>query len=343
MAELSYFWDGTTGDGGPYDAADLAHYFRILFGSGGNYGVLHGWLDELAVTAGDGLEATVAAGAALVYGIWFESDAEETLDLEANAAQTVVVRAVWASQTVRLAVTSSALVQVPGVVYEIPLATLTTDGSGIVDGPHDARSFCQFSTAIADAVATGDWLEEASVTWAKQQNITRRFSRGAGALRPDVTNPASWSSSSSGITCDIRRNLWAMPDDSICGLWCTIRAPEDLTGPASPPYDLQIYVWLTLRYGWDYYARNMRWQMNAYVASPGGAFSAVERVMTYTHSFETLTSGLVFTDRFLLANLEVSPGDLIHLRVQRLGTDPEDTSVEDAYLFMLEFEYEAAG
>jgi len=197
MAELSYFWDNPgTGDApaGGYGNEEMREVLRMIFNGTGNQGVLLGWLDELEVTDGGGLNADVASGAAFAYGMWFESDDSETVALANNAAQTVIVRASWAAQTARLAVTSVALVQNPGATYEIPLATLTTAGGAITVGPTDARDYCEFATDMQSGVVITSSIQDDAVTIAKLENQTRWVSRAYGQLEADGTNPATLAS-----------------------------------------------------------------------------------------------------------------------------------------------------
>ncbi len=351
MAEISYFWDGSTvGDAGPYDAADMATYFRALTGSGGDEGVLAGWLNELEVTDGGGLNADVDTGAAMVYGTWFENDAAETVALAPNAAQTVIVRASWAAQTVRLAATSVALVQTPGVTYEIPLATLTTDGAGITVGPADARDYCEFSTEAPALSVFAENIQDGAITWAKQVNQTRRFFRGAGQFQPDGTNAASWVNPSLVSLPNPSyygpygfRDMWQFADGVTDAVWCTFRAPEDLTGVGAAPYPITLYIWMTRIWNPVTGAAGVqRWVYNLWGGASGAALANQTATTLYTENTGIPTIWR-YAYRVSLGTFNATAGDIIHLQLSRTGGHGDDTSDSAAYLFMAEFEYTAAG
>jgi len=103
MAEISYLWDNPgTGDspGGGYGNASLNQViFRMLVNGTGNRGVFDGWLNELEVTDGGGLNAVVDTGAAMCYGVWYENDAAVNVAIGNNTTEWVIVRASWAAQS----------------------------------------------------------------------------------------------------------------------------------------------------------------------------------------------------------------------------------------------------
>jgi hypothetical protein len=135
MTERSMLWDGILGDGGPYTADDLANnMFRSITGCTGDRGELKGWLDELEVS-GTSSPVSVATGAGLVYGMFYETDAAVSVSVGTPSSGTsrydrIVLRRDWSAQTVRVArVTGTAaaspavpaLTQAVGAVYEIHL------------------------------------------------------------------------------------------------------------------------------------------------------------------------------------------------------------------------------
>jgi hypothetical protein len=95
---------------------------------------------------------SVATGAALVYGLPYENTAIVTQAIATPSVGTtghrIALRASWAAQTVRVVDIASAdgtaaipaLVQSPGVTYDIPLATLTITTGGVITVT-DARVF----------------------------------------------------------------------------------------------------------------------------------------------------------------------------------------------------------
>ena len=205
MAEVSYFWDGATGDGTNYDDSILMDtVFRAILAGTGNEGVLKGWLNELEPTDAGGLNVDVDTGGAIVYGLFYESDAVETIAMPNNATNWIVVQRSWAAQTARLAVVA-ALTQTPDVTYDIPIAQVTT-AAGVITLLTDSRDFCEFNTGIIDFSVVTDNIVDDAVTTAKMIDQTRWLSRGAGCLEPDGTNPASWVGSSAWP--NVYRDMW---------------------------------------------------------------------------------------------------------------------------------------
>jgi len=148
MTEISRPWNGTvTGDAGPYSDTDWQELYQAIIGWGGsraNNGVFLSSgaqpNDGLKVEESSPAAATVdvLAGAALIQGIAYISDATETLAIGANASgnariDTVVLQADYALQTVRLAIlpgtpaaspVAPSLTQTAGIMWEIPLANI---------------------------------------------------------------------------------------------------------------------------------------------------------------------------------------------------------------------------
>lgn len=148
MAEISRPWDGTsTGDAGPYSAANWQANWAYSMGLGGgraNIGPLLG----SGTSPSDGLKVTehtpnaasvdMGIGSALVQGIWYFNSAALNLAIGANASgnpriDTVVLRADYSLQTVRARVlpgtpagspTPPALTQVAGTTWDIPIADI---------------------------------------------------------------------------------------------------------------------------------------------------------------------------------------------------------------------------
>lgn len=148
MAQISRPWQGTSpGDAGPYSAADWNQLYEYVLGVGAarpNVGVILGSgtqpTDALKVQAKSAPTTAidVLAGSALVQGIGYINTATVSFTIAANASgnpriDTVVLRADYALQTVRLAVlqgTPAASPSVPtltqsaNVLWEIPLADI---------------------------------------------------------------------------------------------------------------------------------------------------------------------------------------------------------------------------
>lgn len=148
MAEISRPWNGTvTGDAGPYSDANWQQLYRAIIGFGAarnNNGVflMSGTEpnDGLKVQAqaGPTTSVDVLIGAALVQGIAYFNTATTAFTPAANASgnpriDTIILRADYALQTVRLAIlqgtpavtpAAPSLTQSAGVMWEIPIADL---------------------------------------------------------------------------------------------------------------------------------------------------------------------------------------------------------------------------
>lgn len=150
MTELSGPWDGTTvGDAAvtaPYSSNEWGRIWRGLFrASKVNDGPIAGsgvspdvGLTVTATTPGS-KSVDVSAGAALVRGAWYESDATVNLVVGANASgnpriDTVVLQKNYTLQTVRLVIwpgTPAAtpipepLSQIDGSFWQVPIAYIT--------------------------------------------------------------------------------------------------------------------------------------------------------------------------------------------------------------------------
>jgi len=148
MSETSRPWQGTSpGDAGSYSAQNWNQLYEAVIGVGAsraNVGVFLG----SGVQPNDGLKVQaksvpttsidVLAGAALVQGIGYINSATVSFVIAANGSgnpriDTVVLRADYALQTVRLAVLAgtpavspvpTALTQSANVLWEIPLADI---------------------------------------------------------------------------------------------------------------------------------------------------------------------------------------------------------------------------
>lgn len=145
MTERSYYWGGTTvGDASlaPYDNDEFTDIWRKLFLHDRTaQGVIKSNLNELAVS-GAGSPVTVATGAAVVDGNFYENDGNPTVAIPTPAASTridrIVLRKDFSAQTVRITriagvegAGAPSLTQSDGVTWDIPLyqVSITTGGA----------------------------------------------------------------------------------------------------------------------------------------------------------------------------------------------------------------------
>ncbi len=147
MTESSRFWNTNgIGDGAEtgFDRQAIASWARQVFGRGED-GILK-TVDDMLVVSGSSSPLSLAPGAALIDGIYYENTAPLDLTVTTpNVGTTggqVILRADWTAQTVRAEVLLNtdgnsdipALTQTRGATFEFGLATfqIQTDGT-IVD------------------------------------------------------------------------------------------------------------------------------------------------------------------------------------------------------------------
>lgn len=330
MAETSYLWDNPgTGDSPAlgYGHTELmTEMFRMIFNGTGNRGVLDGWLNELIVTDGGGLNAAVDTGAAIDYGFWFENDASVNVACPNNSVVHVVVRVSWAAQTARLAQVV-ALVQNPGVTYDIPLAEVTTL-AGVITLITDEREYCEFTTDIWPFGVTEDHLQADAVTPAKMIDKDRWIDRGSGTLEPDIANPCAWVGHNFSHPY---RDAWDFVDAAQNGGWITFRVPADFTGA-----NVVLHIRTNRRFS---AAGDARWCYSAWVAAPSGVLAnqAGCTVVTYDDTY----SLWVYNMDASIGTIAVNAGDIVHVHVYRDGAHGTDTLAQTAFLHLIRIEYTA--
>lgn len=326
MAEYSYLWDNPgTGDSpaAGYGNGYLGSLFAMLFASNTNRGVLLGRLNDLEVTDGGGLNASVDTGAALCNGMWFESDAAETVILPDNSTVQVVVRASWATQTSRLTQVA-ALVQNPGVTYDIPLAEVTTL-AGAITLITDTRDYCYYPTILWPFGVETDDLAADAVTIAKIVDQERWIERGVGAMEADVTNPASWT----GITYYTPyREVWEFANAVTDAVWMTFRVPADISSAT-----LEIALRVNKHFSTS---GDARWGYSAWIAQPSAVLANSAAAAAVTQGV-----GWLLNEEISLGNLAVTSGDIVHIQLYRDGAHGGDTLTEPVYLWLARFIYMA--
>lgn len=329
MAETSYLWDNpTTGDSpaGGYGHEELMEeMFRMLLNGTGNRGVLRGWLNELEVTDGGGLNAAVDTGGAVDYGFAYENDSATTVACPNNSTVHVVVRVSWAAQTGRLTQVA-ALTQTAGVTYDIPLAEVTTAG-GAITLITDEREYCEFSTDLLDDIVDADHIPADAVTIAKLENQTRWVFRAAGTLEPDDTNPATWGHNRTALPYT---DAWWFSATALNGVWITFRVPADYVSGTATLYIWNM-IWSTasggdVLWGWDSWDA----QASAVLANQAGTLAVDHTDRAW---------GTMYRDA--LTTLTVAAGDIFHVEIYRDGAAGGDTEGSNSVLFGIEIAYTA--
>jgi hypothetical protein len=362
------FWDGITGDGGPYSDDDVMDTcFRALLNSDGNRGVLYGWRDDLDIVTTVVDIATIMAGGAVIYGLVYDNTAPVNVDVSAYRGATcrIVVRRWWvgASQPppgvlveplarIHLIDTigGEAFQQVVGDVYDIPLYLVSVDGVGnvsIAAPGADQRDYCVYSSDSEWTNYVSNYITVAneSVTTAKLVDQDRWVVRGAGTLQPDATNPATWTNLAPDYPFyAVRRDAWLFEDGVWREVWCSFRVPADcVTG------NMEVFLWLTwYRDAADPTPGLQRWGFNAYSwragvqVGPQADLDDLDEL--YYDPWLVVEDGWhwIQARRFSLGTFTVVAGDLVNCSIYRDATVAiVDTSVAPGYLLMAEFKYTA--
>lgn len=328
MAERSRFWDGSvTGDAVSITDDELMdRFFRAVLNGTGNQGVLPGWLNELEVTDVGGLNASVNTGGAILYGLFYENDAAATVALPNNSTVWVVVRRDWATPQARLTQVA-ALIQNPGVTYDIPLAQVTTL-AGVITLITDGRDYCEFSTLLRENSVSTIKIQDDAVTPAKLENRTRWVVRSAGMLEPDVGSAATWATLSTW-PLEPFSDAWGYADAASNSAWMTFRVPDDFVAPT-----MSIYLW-TRNYA-AAVSGDVVWAFSSWDAQPSAVLANQTGSATVA-----VAAGYNLVYRVLLGTMTLAAGDLVHVEVWRDGTNLNDTLAATIYLKMVEFVYTA--
>lgn len=322
MTERSLFWDGIVlGDCGPYSTSHVHdRFFRALLNGTGDQGVLRGWLNELEVT-GTSSPVSVATGAAIVYGLFYENDAAATQSIPTPAAgfqrvDYVVIRRDWATQTARIARvigTANAaggprliptLTQTAGGVYEIPLSAVYIDDAGTISAG-DVRDYVTFATEWPAGAVDTEHYAPGGVTAADVPDRTRYDLKGAGQIEPDSTNAATWTAGAS-------YDYWQFADAVTDSVWVYFMPPTGLVGAS-----VDIYVWSVPDVnGAGAGAENCQWDYNVYYGPSGGTLNTANATVNVDQQARVNTT--VYADA-LISALGTNAGNIIILQLDRDG------------------------
>ena len=318
MTQRSGFWDGIIGDGGPYAMADIHDwFFRMVLNGTGNRGPLKWWLNGLEVS-GTSSPVSIATGAAIVYGLFYESDAATTVNIPTPTAglsryDRVVLRRDWSVQTVRVARVAGvaaaapaipALTQAPGAIYEVPLGTILVDDAGTVTVT-DAREFCQFCTVWPANTVDSEHYTAGSVTVAKVLDRTRYELKGSGQIEPDSTTPCVWTAGAS-------YDYWAFADAATTSGWVYFMGPTGLVGGT-----VDIYVWSVPDVNGGAGPPELcQWDYNTYSGPSGGILANTNGTITPDQAARVNTTA--YADQ-LIAAFAINAGNILILKLSRDG------------------------
>lgn len=327
MTERSLFWDGEVlGDCGPYTTQDLHDcFFRSLLNGTGDRGVVKGWRDELEVS-GISSPVSVAAGGAVVYGEFFDTDLAVAVAVSTPSSgfsryDRIVVRRDWATQTARIArvvgvaaaaPAMPALTQTANITWEIPLATLLVDDAGNIT-VSDTREFCWFSTEWPANIVVAGMYGAGVVTAAKRPDRARWQFQGAGQLEPDSANPCT---RAAGATYD----YWAYADAAFTRGWVYFLVPEGVVGNVS------FFVWSTPDVnGAGLGVENCQWDYSIYYGVDGGALNNAAGTVNVDQQLRVNTTA--YRDQVPAAALGIGAGQIVAFRLSRDGAADSYNSV----------------
>jgi hypothetical protein len=292
-------------------------FFRCILNGTGDRGVVPNWRNELAVTAGSG-SVSIATGAAVVYGMFYDSDSALSFGIPVPSTDNsrydrIVVRRIWADQTVRVVRVSGtaafipsipALTQTVDIQWEIPLATVLIDDEANITLTDDREWITMPTAWPANIVDTGMY-EEGAVTAAKIPDRTRYELKGAGQIEPNSANPCVWTVGGS-------YDYWQFADAAFNRGWVYFMSP---TGVTSSQVD--IYVWsVPTVNGAGAGVENCQWDYSVYYGDSGGALTNAAASVNVDQQARVNTT--VYRDQ-LINNLPAGEGQIIALRLSRDG------------------------
>lgn len=318
MTQRSLFWDTSgLGDGGPYTQSHLQdQFFRCLAGNTGDRVVVRGWRNELEVS-GSASPVTVAAGGAMVYGMFYDSDAASSVSIPTPSSgfsryDLVVLRRDWSVQTVRIARVAGVagaipavptLTQAAGAIWESPLATVLVNDAGSITIT-DTREFCAILSEWAANIVTAGMYEEGAVTAAKRPDRTRWEFRGGNEIRPDPTSPFVWVVGGS-------YDYWEATDGVTTGGWAYFMVPDGVVS------NLDVYVWSVPDVnGAGAGAENCQWDYSIYY---GGELAIPTNVAGTTNVDQQLRVNTTFYADSVAAGLTAAEGQVVAVHLSRDG------------------------
>jgi len=318
MTQRSLFWDGTIlGDAVAVTQTQLHdQFFRCMAGAEGDRAIVRGWRGELEVS-GVSSPVTVAAGGAVVYGMFYDSDTANSVNVTTPASglsryDLVVLRRDWAVQTVRVARVVGvagaipaipALTQVVGTIWESPLATLLVTDAGTITVT-DTREFCALLSEWAANIVTAGMYAEGAVTAAKRPNRTRWDFRGSNEIRPDSATPFVRVAGGS-------YDYWEATDGVTTQGWAYFMVPEDVVG------NLDVWVWSVPDVnGAGGGVENCQWDYSIYY---GGELAIPTNVTGTTNVDQQFRLNTTFYDDSITAGLAAAAGQVIAVQLIRDG------------------------
>jgi hypothetical protein len=279
---------------------------------------------------------TVATGAAIIYGLFYENTTAVSVSISTPSSGTsrydrIVVRKDTVAQTARIArVTGTAaaspsipaLTQVVSGIYEIPLATILIDDAGVITIT-DAREYCAFSTDWPALSVDTAHFATGAVSAGKIPDRTRYYIKEAGQLEADTVSTATFVAGAS-------YDFWNFATGVNQAVWLYDNVPYDQSGTT-----IQVNLWNVPDAA---AAGNVRWDYDYALVVPGAVASFTSGNVVVAQGGRLNTT--VYQDA--LVNIgSASVGQLLILKITRLGGDAADTFANAMRLLGVELNYTA--
>lgn len=245
----------------------------------------------------------------------------------------------WTIPNARLTYTAAKVQDPPpgGTTYDIPLAQVVTAGGNVMSVT-DLREFCEYSGQVQQTSVTTNYITAGTITPAKMENQTRRVVRGAGALIPDASSPATRTNyKRPGFSANSywREDVWQFDDLALSAVWASFRVPEDFTGTT-----MQVWLHITWDDLNDIATKNyQRWGFYCWTAQPGAAFAIQAKATNILENDPWWRWPYLY--RYPIGTINVSAGKVVQIRIYRDGAAAADTSTNIGFLHFIEFGYTA--
>lgn len=175
MAQTSGFFNAKLDSQGKFDRVYLAEQFAAYFSNFIGNGVFAHLLNKFVVTTDTGFSVNVGTGKAFVKGFWFESDANETLNIDLpdgllNRKDNIVIRFDFGNRTTNIIVVKGTPASNPtapkvernSFVFDLKIAEVFVGASisaisqsAIIDTRSD-NNVCGWVTGLVNQISTAD-------------------------------------------------------------------------------------------------------------------------------------------------------------------------------------------
>lgn len=318
MAENSFPWDGNsasggTGDCGPYSSDEFRDWFRMLFCNDETTEfVVPLYKNTLSVASSGNAQVSIATGAAIVDGLWYENTSSTTKAVSAHAGRDswyrIVLRANWTAQTVTLVAlggdaTCPTVTQTDGTTWENSLALVQVSDASAVTVT-DERIYLHFNTKIdADnidsAVITGAKIATSAVSAANIANRSRKF-----VVEPNMIWNDTDSASLTSVWSD---GSYTLQGDKDLSVYAESIVPMDYSSSMTVKAMVQCSA-----------SGNVANAASVWTAATNGSESAANSLHSRANVVEALATNKL-TGCASVSLASAATGDFMTLKYQRLG------------------------